>query len=330
MRNSLETRLGIFFALALVVAFIVLEVVGGFDFFKGGRRVHARFNNVQELKTGDPVKMAGVQVGKVEKIELEEGKVKVTMKVDKDATVKTDSTAVIRFAGLMGQNFIFLDFGTPEAPLAADGAILTTKEQGDLNTLMVKLESVAGGVENLTKSFTGDNISNLLGPFTDFLKQNSPVLTAMFGNLQTISDQIARGQGTMGKMIMDETLYSTALTTVSNLQGTSSQIELALIDARATLGKANSIVDQINAGQGTLGKLAKDEALYRETTTAMSNLREILEKINRGQGSVGSLVNDDSFLKNAKLSLQKLDKATESLEDTGPLSVLGTAVNSLF
>jgi phospholipid/cholesterol/gamma-HCH transport system substrate-binding protein len=62
----------------------------------------------------------------------------------------------------------------------------------------------------------------------------------------------------------------------------------------------------------------------------MTNLKEILQKINQGQGSVGKLVNDESFYKNAKLSLQKLDKATEGLEDQGPLSVLGIAVNSLF
>ena len=62
----------------------------------------------------------------------------------------------------------------------------------------------------------------------------------------------------------------------------------------------------------------------------MTNLKEIFQKINQGQGSVGKFVNDDSFYKNVKLSLQKLDKATEGLEDQGPLSVLGIAVNSLF
>jgi phospholipid/cholesterol/gamma-HCH transport system substrate-binding protein len=45
---------------------------------------------------------------------------------------------------------------------------------------------------------------------------------------------------------------------------------------------------------------------------------------------VGRLVNDESLFKNAKLTLQKLDKATESLEDQGPLSVLGMAVGTLF
>jgi phospholipid/cholesterol/gamma-HCH transport system substrate-binding protein len=52
--------------------------------------------------------------------------------------------------------------------------------------------------------------------------------------------------------------------------------------------------------------------------------------MNKGQGTIGKLINDDSFYKNAKVSLQKLDKATEGLEDQGPLSILGIAVQSLF
>jgi phospholipid/cholesterol/gamma-HCH transport system substrate-binding protein len=49
--------------------------------------------------------------------------------------------------------------------------------------------------------------------------------------------------------------------------------------------------------------------------------------VNQGQGTVGKLVNDQDFYKNAKLSLQKLDKAADSLEDTGPLSVIGIMAN---
>jgi phospholipid/cholesterol/gamma-HCH transport system substrate-binding protein len=89
-------------------------------------------------------------------------------------------------------------------------------------------------------------------------------------------------------------------------------------------------VDQVNAGQGTVGKLLKDETLYRETIESMTNLKEILQKVNQGKGSVGKLINDQEFYKNAKLTLQKLDQATEGLEDQGPLSVLGLAVSKLF
>jgi phospholipid/cholesterol/gamma-HCH transport system substrate-binding protein len=58
-------------------------------------------------------------------------------------------------------------------------------------------------------------------------------------------------------------------------------------------------------------------------------LNQILLKINQGQGTVGKLVNDQEFYKNAKLSLQKLDKAADGLEDTGPLSVIGTTLSAL-
>jgi phospholipid/cholesterol/gamma-HCH transport system substrate-binding protein len=62
----------------------------------------------------------------------------------------------------------------------------------------------------------------------------------------------------------------------------------------------------------------------------MKNAREILEKVNRGEGSIGKLVNDESLYRNARMTLQKLEKTTEGLEDQGPLSILGIAVGSLF
>jgi len=62
----------------------------------------------------------------------------------------------------------------------------------------------------------------------------------------------------------------------------------------------------------------------------MANLKEILIKVNKGTGTVSRLLNDDSLIKNAKTSLQKLDKAMDGLEDQGPLSVIGMAINSLF
>ena len=323
MKDTLETRLGIFFALAFIAAVLLMEMLGSFDFFKRGVRIRALFNAVQELKEGDPVKMAGVQIGRVEKIDLKENKVDVTLKLDRAASVKTDSKATIKFTGLMGQNFVSIGFGSATAPRAVNGTLIESAEQPDLNALMVKLENVATGVENATRSLSGDSIQNLLGPLTDFLKENSPRLTAILSNMKAISTQIAEGKGTVGKLINEDTLYTSALAAVTNLNDTTSDIKRAV-------ARAQNIVAEINEGKGTLGKLAKDDALYKEATTAMTNLKEIFQKINQGQGSVGKLINDESLYKNAKLSLQKLDTATEGLEDQGPLSVLGIAIGKLF
>jgi phospholipid/cholesterol/gamma-HCH transport system substrate-binding protein len=322
MRNTLETRLGLFFALAFVAALVVFEMIGGLGFFRG-YELRARFTNVQELKKGDPVRMAGVNVGRVEDIRLADNKVDVTLKIESGAKVRTDSKATIRFVGLMGQNFVSIDFGSPTAPLASPGTLLESVEQPDLSSILAKLDTVATGVEGLTRNFTGDTINNLVGPFTDFLKENNPRLTAILANLQSISTEIAQGRGTVGKLINDDQLYAVALGAATNLNATADELKLTIADARG-------IVDQVQQGQGTLGRLVKDESLFRETTGAMTNLREIFQKINQGQGTAGKLVNDETLYKNARMTLQKVDKATEGLEDQGPLSVLGIAVGNLF
>jgi phospholipid/cholesterol/gamma-HCH transport system substrate-binding protein len=325
MKNTLETRLGIFVALAALAAVLILEMVGGVERFQPGYRLYALFNNVQDLKLGDRVKMAGVDVGRVERIALakETDKVEVMMKIRRDVRVRTDSIATVKYAGLMGQNFIALDFGTPKGKIATDESMLASGEQPDLGAIMTKLDNAAGGIENLTKSFTGDKIDNLIGPLTDFFKANKEPLTETVSNLQAVSTQIREGKGTVGKLIYDDALYNTALTTISNLQDTASEIKATVADAR-------KVVDEINAGKGTIGKLVKDETLYRETTASMTNLNQILQKINQGKGTVGTLINDRELYNNAKLTLQKLDKATEGLEDQGPLSVLGILVNNVF
>jgi len=332
MKNTLETRLGIFVALAVIAAVLIMETVGGVERFRRGYRLFADFNNVQELKKGDRVKMAGVEVGRVEDIGLEEtnNKVRVTLKLRRKVIVRTDSTATIKFTGLMGQNFVAVDFGSPNSPRARDGAVLTSAEQPDLSAIMQKMDNVASGVENITKSFTGDKIDNLLGPFTDFLKANQQPLTVTFSNMQAISSQVASGRGTVGKLIYDDSLYNSTYASVSNLQNTASDIKLALSDARGLIGDARSVMDQVKSGQGTMGKLLTDDAIYRETLASLTNLREMTDKMNHGQGSIGKLINDQEFYNNAKMTLQKLDKATEGLEDQGPLSVLGLVVNKLF
>jgi phospholipid/cholesterol/gamma-HCH transport system substrate-binding protein len=313
MKNSLETRLGIFVILVVLAAWAIMETLGGMEMLHGGYRVNALFNTAQDLKVGDNVKMAGVEIGRVEKIALADEKVQVTMKLHSDAVVKTDSEAVIKFTGLMGQNFVSINFGSPDAPKAVDGAVLQTEEQPDLNAVMAKLNDAADGIKRFGDAFSGDKISNLIGPLVDFVKQNSGNISGAISNIDNITGQIASGQGTVGKMIYTDSLYDSALVTVTNLQDAVTEVR--------------SVVNGISNGQGTIGKLVTDETLYNATTASMTNLNQILLRINQGQGTIGKLVNDQEFYTNAKLTLQKVDKATDSLEDTGPLSVIGIMAN---
>ena len=322
MKNSLETKLGIFVFLAVLAAWAIVETLGSVDLFRHGIRVSAQFNTVQDLKVGDRVKMAGVEIGSVEDILLTDSKAKVVMKLHDGAMVKTDSKAAVKFTGLMGQNFVAIEFGSPGAAQVQNGTELPTYEQPDLSAVMGKLDAAVDGIQSMTKTFASDDIHNLFGPLGDFFKSHKDELGATIQNITNITGQIASGQGTVGKLIYQDTLYNSALTTVSNLQTASAS-------AQDMIANITMVVTNASNGKGTLGKLMTDDSLYYATRSSMTNLNQILMKINNGNGTVSKLINDQEFYRNAKLSLQKLDKAADGLEDQGPLSVISILAGPL-
>ena len=108
MKNTLETRLGMFAAVIVLAAVALVEILGGAERFQRTYVLHALFGGTQELKKGDPVKMAGVEIGRVKSIDLSEtnNKVIVTLKLKEKYKVRTDAVAMVKYTGLMGQNFI--------------------------------------------------------------------------------------------------------------------------------------------------------------------------------------------------------------------------------
>lgn len=342
MRNTLETRLGIFFALALVVAIIILEMVGAADFFTPGYRVKAAFKNVQELKRGDSVKMAGVEIGKVEDINLVGDEALVQMKINGKYDIRSDAKATIRFTGLMGQNYVAIEGGRSKQMVEHTNkkesiTQLASEEQPDLSAMMVKLQHVADNVEGLTKSFSSENFSTLLGPILNIFTENRTNISVIVSNVRRVTDDVAQGQGMVGKMIHDTNFYQSVYHTVTNLQAASDDFKGVLSQANGMIGQASgfigtarAIADDVQAGKGTIGKLMTDPTPFYQITNSLGSLSEIMAKVNKGTGSVARVLNDQELYNNAKLGVQKLEKMTEGLEDQGPLSVLGILVNTLF
>ncbi|NCC83959.1 MAG: MCE family protein [Clostridia bacterium] len=324
-KTKLEVRLGIFFLLILLVGVLMMELIGGLEPLKSGVLVQTKFKNVMDLKKGDPVKVAGVNVGNVSSIKLKEGGVLVSMKIGKNTGITTESVATIKFLGMMGQNYVSIDFADGGEPVQ-DGAMLLSQEQQDLSMLMTKLDGVIDGIDELTRNFSSDSLTSMMSPFTDFIKENQDSLSSIgpiLVNMENITKAISEGKGSIGKMMMEGEMYGTAMTTLTNL-------EVAIGDARSIASQTKWLVTDIQQGRGSVGKLLTDDAVYVEMRDSLTQLKEIMQKVNTGEGTAGRIVNDASLYKNAKLTMQKLDKATEGLEDQGPISVIGIAAGSLF
>ena len=266
MKNTLETRLGLFVALILLASFFVLVIVGGIDKFQRGLHMHAYFNSVQELKVGDRVKQAGVEIGKVEQIAADytHNKVHVILKIRKEiegvpVVIKSDSLATIKFAGLMGQSFVSLDFGTQAGIPLTDGQDLKTEEQADIGAIMQELHSVAKGVQDVTKAFAGESMNNLFATLSDFMKRNADDLSLSISNMTWASSQIREGKGTIGRLVADDALYTSATNTVMSLQNTISNLQSTADEIKATFAEGRKVIDGMNAGEGSVGKLLKDE-----------------------------------------------------------------------
>ena len=104
MNNFQQTaRVGLFFILGLALTWVTFETLRGGKVFKDqGYNLIAGFETLKELKDGDEVRMAGVKIGEVEKTRLAGRRAEAILRINPDVKIKSDATATIVMAGLIG------------------------------------------------------------------------------------------------------------------------------------------------------------------------------------------------------------------------------------
>ena len=318
-----EVKVGIFFVVGLVILLIIFEFIAGIPIFTKEYPFKTYFKSVGELKEGNLVKLSGVEVGKISKIKIVDGKIEVTLKVKKGTPVKNDSLATIKLTSLLGTSYINLTFGSPESPLAQPGSILASEEPADISEILAKVESAVSSIESVF-SDNGEKIGSILN------------------SLDTVLSGAARGEGTLGKLIKDDSLYNEARDTLANLNEISSDIkqgkgtlgklvkdESLYNETKTTMANLGQLAKRLNSAEGTFGKLLKDDTLYNQATEAATNLNSILKRIDKGEGTIGKLVTDDSLYYDAKDAVKKVERAIDTQEDLAPLTTIGTAFGIL-
>lgn len=101
-------------------------------------------------------------------------------------------------------------------------------------------------------------------------------------------------------------------------------------DAKDVVASLKNISGDIEQGKGSLGKLAKDEALYNEAKDAIGNIKELADGIKKGEGTLGKLAKDDSLYKETEKAMKKIQKGAEGLQEMTPITILGTIFGTFF
>lgn len=356
MAFSTEKKVGLFFIVSLVILGGLLEVGEKWNPFEKQVRYKTYLSNVTGLKLGDPVRLVGVDVGRIKEINVKDENVELVFDVKPGTQIKTDSVASLRLTNLLGGQFLSISLGSPKASTLEPGGTLYGKDSANIDVIVDNVGELTKDAKTLINNLNrnqdevlkkisamlDDNRANLEQSVANFrsitekfdrgegslaLLLNDKALYANANdaaqNLKNISAKIDRGEGTVGKLINDPTLYNDAQITLATLKA-------GVADMNASMKDFKDIAAKINRGEGTVGKLVNDEALYTELRDASKNIKEITEKINSGQGTLGKMVNEDKLYRDTTAAMKKVEKAAEGLGDSGPISVLGSIIGTLF
>ena len=290
-------------SITLAVLIFLMSGTGGFLTRKIA--VKSYFDNAGGLREGAPVRLAGVDIGNVTRIRVVSDPdkrltpVEVTMKVSTQYrdNLRADSITSLSTAGVLGETYIDIDSSQAKGPEARSGAVLPTREHPDFNDVV---RASQGTLQNLD---------------------------ALLKRVDRIIAFIESGQGSVGKLIYDPTLYDRLASTVNEFQKLVNQVsegngtigKLISNDelyqkANATVDKLNAIIDDLNAGKGTAGKFLKDPTLYNNANDTVANVKKLTEDVNAGKGALGKLAKDQEFADKLQNTMNKLSALTDRLE----------------
>jgi phospholipid/cholesterol/gamma-HCH transport system substrate-binding protein len=331
MNTAQQTaRVGLFFLLGVALVWVTFETLSdGKLFEEHTHTLIAGFEDLRQLKTGDEVRLAGVKVGSVQKTRLAGRRAEAVLQIDPKVQIANDATASIVMAGLIGGNYIAITMGTPGSPPLADGAEIKTEVSPDLNTIMAEIgglgKQLQDSLGSFSKAFNGDGKDGggIIQKIDKLVTDNTARVNDTMTNLQDITGKINRGEGTLGKLVNDPKLHDELLATVE-------EIKTAATQAKAFANNAEGIMDQIKSGQGTLGTLVYDQKAADDIRTSIANIRSVSDKLAKGEGTLGKLINDDSLYNSAQVTIKKVDRTLDGLNDSGPITAVGIVVNALF
>jgi phospholipid/cholesterol/gamma-HCH transport system substrate-binding protein len=253
--------------------------------------VSATFSQVNGLKKGDNIWFSGVKVGVVRAVEFDDAAlVRVELRIDQAAAghVPNDVQATIGSDGLIGNRIVILKGGSPTAPTLSEGDILTI------------------GVD-----FSSEDVVKML-------KDNNANLLAITTNLKDITDGLRAGEGSAGRLLHDDGLYTALTASVVSLGETADR-------ARALSNALGAFSQELNREGNLPHALATDRQLYPKLLLTVGDLQQtgqragvMVDNLAAGLADprtpLGALTHDAAAGDDLKSALANIEAAAATLD----------------
>ena len=298
MKFTREIKAGLIALLAIVGFFFLFQFMKGRSFFTTDNIFYAKFDNVEGLEQSNPISINGLKVGQVEKIIPQTGKdgklyFVVKLLVDKEYHFSKSSKAEIFEPGIMSGKEMRVNLVYDNAPLAKDGDTLKGAYQSSLmnslssqvgpvkdqlQSVLTKVDSAIASTNKILDEQIRREIKMLLSSLNQTVasfKATSDNTNKLISNNQKgIEEVVSNANETMksAKIAVDK--YGKVAENIDTKKLNQTVEKLSEVS-----GKLNDVIAGIENGKGSLGKLAKDEALYNNLSDTSNNLNILIKDI---------------------------------------------------
>lgn len=294
---SNELKIGLTVLVAVVVAFIGFRIMKDMPLFKSSTTMYTKFSKVNGLLPGNLVNVNGYKIGSVKKMEITStDSVLVTLNLEEGYNIPVGSKAVLKSSGLLGNKFIEINKSDRKEFIEDGGTIKGVYEQGMMDTFADKGAKLS---DDITSSVNGieELVNNLNQTLNDDNKDDiSAILNELRSTTESLSSLVNRRQTDLDTMIVAAKNTLTSVEDLSsdnkeelsnmirNLESTSMEMESLSKGLNQTNTTLSEVLDKINRGDGTLGKLLNDPSLYQNMDSLSVNLNSLIRNINDDPG----------------------------------------------
>jgi phospholipid/cholesterol/gamma-HCH transport system substrate-binding protein len=295
----------------------------------GGYRVHAYLPDVTGVAPKSRVMISGIQVGVVDKISLENGQARIDVKMMPDQKLYVDAAIGKKASSLIGESYIVLTPGTEgKDQIANEGEILLKINEANIESLQNQIadilkdvKAVTGTLKNTVGSDQGQaQIGEILKNLAEVTEQlNKTVRENREGVKQTIDNVNAitsTSKPEIQQILLNVRVMTEELRKMTEkgkdadgkggeVRTTIERVERASASLESALAHADNVAARIDKGEGTVGRLTKDETLVNEVESVVEDVGELVGGIGRLQTVVG-LRTDYNFLANTIKSYVEL------------------------
>jgi len=312
-RTTQNVRVGVFVAIALAVLVTAVFVIGQErSMFTRKTRLWTSFSDINGLVVGAPVRLAGVDVGRVSAIrfssDLNQPEARVDLVVEDRymERVRSDSRAYIDSKGLLGDKIINLSVGSPKAASLDEGQYVHPKPGLSFESLAKQVENTASAIGEAAQK-TGGAVSEIASP------EVTENLRRITGSLASILDGVANGDGLAHGLVYDPNYARHTAAILTNLADASSK-------ARTAVARIDNIVAHVERGPGTLNALvygSEGSEALQELRRAASGFAELTDQLNHGKGLVPALLHDPAgqeLVVNLRQLSERLNRISNEVE----------------